>query len=237
MNIEKIKNIQAEHWVSAFLVLTLAYSYAISPSNEKLYQIILAPLIAAALDAIIYRIKDKRWEFPWLGLITGLIIAALLAPQSILFAIGIPAIAIVLKHVIKNRGRNVFNPAALGLLIATFLGAFASWWAVSFLVIPFGIIAVYKTRRYYNAAAFLVIYYILSAARGSALLLDYAALFFALIMVIEPVTTPSARKGQIAFGAAVALLSTALAIYTRIDFFLLSLLVMNLFSYRLNRFR
>ncbi|MBI2172611.1 MAG: RnfABCDGE type electron transport complex subunit D [Candidatus Aenigmarchaeota archaeon] len=231
-----LNKITTEHWVSAFLVITLAYSYVISPSDGKLYQIIIAPAVAVVLDAVIYKIRQKRLEFPWLGLITGLIIAALMAPNILLAAV-IPAAAIILKHVIKFRGRNVFNPAALGLLIATFLGAFASWWAVSFLVIPFGLIAVYKTRRYYNAAAFLVLYYILSAARGSAFLLDYAALFFALIMVIEPVTTPSAKKGQIAFGAAVAVLSTALAVYTRIDFFLLSLLLMNLFSYRLNRFR
>ncbi|MBI2579633.1 MAG: RnfABCDGE type electron transport complex subunit D [Candidatus Aenigmarchaeota archaeon] len=231
-----LNKITTEHWVSVFLILTLAYSYTISPSPEKLLQIIAAPAVAVVLDAVIYKIRQKRLEFPWLGLITGLIIAALLAPQNIVFALGIPAIAIVLKHVIKFRGRNVFNPAALGLLIATLTGAFASWWAVSALVIPFGIIAVYKTRRYYNAAAFLVVYYILSAARGSALLLDYAALFFALIMIIEPVTTPSARKGQAMFGAATAILAAVLS-YTRLDFFIASLLVMNLFAYHLNRFR
>ena len=215
-----LNKITTEHWVSAFLVITLAYSYFLLPSPEKLLHIITAPAAAAIIDAAIFRIKDSKWEFPWLGLITGLIIAACVAP-NILLAVAVPAAAIILKHVIKFRGRNVFNPAALGLLIATFLGAFASWWAVSFLVIPFGVIAVYKTRRYYNAAAFLAVYYILSAARGSTLLLDYAALFFALIMVIEPVTTPSGRKGQVIFGAAVALLSTALAIYTRIDSFFL----------------
>ncbi|MDI6721314.1 MAG: RnfABCDGE type electron transport complex subunit D, partial [Candidatus Aenigmarchaeota archaeon] len=68
-------------------------------------------------------------------------------------------------------------------------------------------------------------------------LLDFMLFFFAFIMLIEPVTTPSAKKGQIIFGAATAMLSAAFAMYTRIDFFLVSLLIMNIFTYRLNRIR
>lgn len=249
-----IRRLTAEHWISASLVLTLIYSYAASPSNEKLIQIIVAPVVAVVLDAVIFRFKDKilkkrsflgsqstgrmdsskalqKWEFPWLGLITGLIIAALLAPQNALLALGIPAIAIVLKHAIKYRGRNVFNPAALGLMIATFFG-FVSWWAVSAIVIPFGIIAVCKVRRYYNAAAFLIVYFILLALRGvQVMLLDYTILFFALIMLIEPVTTPIKKMSQIIFGIATAVLGTIFALYTSLDFLIVPLLIMNVAAY------
>ncbi|MDI6721516.1 MAG: hypothetical protein QMD85_03935, partial [Candidatus Aenigmarchaeota archaeon] len=67
------------------------------------------------MDALISYLKNKKWEFPWLGLITGLIIAVLLGPGNILFAIAVPAAAIILREVIKFKNRNIFNPAALGL--------------------------------------------------------------------------------------------------------------------------
>ena len=99
-------------------------------------------------------------------------------------------------------------------------------------MIPFGIIAVYKVRRYYNAAAFIIVYFLLLALRSSQVtLLDYTILFFALIMLIEPVTTPIKKKSQIIFGIAVAVLGTAFAIYTSLDFLIVPLLIMNVAAY------
>ena len=79
----------------------------------------------------------------------------------------------------------------------------------------------------------------LFALKGAFPLADYTAFFFAFVMVLEPVTSPFTRKGKLIFGALVALLGIMLPLFLHVpaDLFLGSLLVMNLFTSRLNKLK
>ena len=90
---------------------------------------------------------------------------------------------------------------------------FVHWVMTALAHVPLGLVILYGIRRAWTAASFLAAYALLgifsSIARFGAApaflsLFDLTTLFFALFMLIEPVTTPSAQKPMIAFGTLVA---------------------------------
>ncbi|MBI2076655.1 MAG: RnfABCDGE type electron transport complex subunit D [Candidatus Aenigmarchaeota archaeon] len=236
---ETFRRLSVEKYLILFLVILgieglLKNSFALA-------QLVLSPLVAAVSDFVANYFRYKRKEFPEHGLITGLIIALVLSPVSLFASVIIPVIAIALKHVIRYKGRNIFNPAALGMFVsAAALGVQAAWWSVGYLAIPFGFIVAYKIRRLYNPLSFIAGSSAISAAyayinSGKWLLpINASMFFFAFVMLLEPVTSPHTKKGQVIFGVSAAVISFFLG-FTAADIFLASLLAMNLFTPWLNK--
>lgn len=241
MFLEKLARLSVEKYLVLFLVILgieglLKNSFALA-------QLVLSPLVAAVSDFVVNYLRHKRKEFPEHGLITGLIIALVLSPVSLSASIIIPVIAIALKHVIRYKNRNIFNPAALGMFVsAAALGVHAAWWSVSYLAMPFGFIIAYKIRRLYNPLSFIAVSSAIPAIYGYInsgkwlLPINASMFFFAFVMLLEPVTSPHTKKGQVIFGVSVATLSFLLS-FTSLDIFLSSLLIMNLFTPWLNRLK
>ncbi|MBI4018903.1 MAG: RnfABCDGE type electron transport complex subunit D [Candidatus Aenigmarchaeota archaeon] len=196
--------------------------------------------IATALDIFINYFLYKEKPMPKSAIITGFIIALILAPSSALWAqVGIPLFAIASKHIIKWKKVNVFNPAALALLIGGFVGALPSWWAVSPLVWPLGIFISWKMRKLEISLSFLAAYFILFTALGridpGMEVMGSAAMFLAFFMATEPKTTPSSGNGKIIFGILLAILSLGIAmVVPAVDFLLGALLISNIFKNHLN---
>lgn len=196
---------------------------------EYILHILTSVAVAVALDTFINYIKLKKFVFSKSGLISGLIIGSLLGTGKPELTALAAAAAILSKHIVKLNNIHIFNPAATGAFIANLVTPLTAWWAGN----PFTLLFLYPDYlvKKIQGVVFLVSWYALQFLTGSPLYtLNYPILFFALIMAIEPVTTPNNRKAQIVFGIALALLMTFAAPYAKFDLVLGSLLFMNIFS-------
>jgi Na+-translocating ferredoxin:NAD+ oxidoreductase RnfD subunit len=190
-----------------------------------------AMVTAGALDVVILRVRRKRWIFPDGALITGMIVGMILTPVTPLWTtVATSAIAIASKYILRTHTANVFNPAALALLIS-FL-AFDTgqdWWgalaeanprSASLVLIVAGGFVLSKLHKLPVALSFLGAYYLLSTAASflgdtSNLAELYrapdiqAALFFAFFMVSDPPTCPPGTRDQLVYGCIVGVVAFA----------------------------
>jgi glycine betaine catabolism B len=143
----------------------------------------------------------------WSGLVT-LILASLIAMAS--------------KFVLNHKQAHLFNPAAVAAVLVPLLGYEAArWWVATPFLLPLtalvGALVIYKTKRGSLVAAFIftaalsILYtnwkFMESvAAFGSELLFSWPLVFFASIMLTEPLTMPPTKKLQIAYGSLIGLL-------------------------------
>jgi glycine betaine catabolism B len=150
------------------------------------------------------------------AIITGLILALLFSPPTTLL-IGfklalVAAIAMASKYIIAIRSRHIFNPAAIAIVIASVSKlAFATWWIATPALLPVTLIVaflvLYKTKRIQMALVFLVVattgIALQTIAQGSitpqtfvSALTSWPLIFFAGIMLCEPLTLPPRRYQQ-----------------------------------------
>lgn len=236
--IETWKRLDVYHLIIIFLAVAGISAVYVTGNIAFLVQLILAPVVASIVDIAISYAKTRQRIKPITAIISGLIIALILPLSPFHIVAFAAAVAMVLKHVIKWKGRNVFNPAASGLIVTSVLFAVDTvWWVSASLLTVLGFLVVYKLGRLRTSIAFLVVYFALVYLTTQQVqLLDLTAIFFATIMLIEPKTSPHTKNGKIVFGVAVAVLAIAIQ-FTPLgkDPFLISLLVMNLFTGAINK--
>ncbi len=162
--------------------------------------------------------------------ITAFILALILAPAtlnnyaSIGFLIFVSAGAMASKYIFTIGRKHIFNPAAFGVaLSALILGQSATWWIDGNLVLlPFvllgGLLIVRKIRRFDLVLSFFVVVLltIVLTSHGSPIAIlahtfQYSSfLFFAFVMLTEPLTAPPSRTLRVLYGALVGLLFTSI---------------------------
>lgn len=193
---------------------------------------LLASTVAAAalIDAPILRKREKIWEFPSGAVLTGLLIAMILRPQEPWY-VGVcaSAIAILSKYIFRTRSANVFNPAALALVVSFYLfDTGQSWWGALPEITPIalavlfaaGIFITDRVNKMPLVLAFLGSYFFLftvtaflGEARKTAEIFRtpdlQAVLFFAFFILTDPPTSPVKYPGQMVCGAIVAVASYA----------------------------
>jgi len=184
--------------------------------------------------------------------ITALILALIIAPlQSYrdLWFLGWAAVwAMASKYIFAVRGKHLFNPAAFAVALTYFtINQSANWWVGSGPMLPLvaagGVLIIRKTRRTDLALAFLLAalwsvaaYSLLGGSRLDAalvqLLVDSPLLFFASVILTEPLTMPSTEHHRLIYGALVGLLFSPLvhigSFYTTPE---LAILLGNIYSY------
>jgi Na+-translocating ferredoxin:NAD+ oxidoreductase RnfD subunit len=183
---------------------------------------------AAIIDMAFVWAARRRWVFPSGAIISGLLIAMVLSPhEPVLVPLTASAIAIVGKRTVRLARANVFNPAALGLVLSAILfGSGQSWWGALpgfgtpglLIVMASGIFLADRINKLPAVLAFLGVYFLFFTA--SSLLGDpadfadvfrapdiHAALFFALFMVDDPPACPVRYRDQVQFGLVIALTS------------------------------
>ncbi len=163
------------------------------------------------------------------ALITGLILAAIVGPLSLLdqwlVVVVTTLAAIFSKYLFVFKRSHVFNPAAFGAVVsAIVLGHPASWWIGSRALLPVvilgGLLVMQKIRRWHLTASFLGVYLGLLAldavvVRGRGLsdtaffltnlLAVTPLLYFSFVMLIEPLTAPQTNSRRTFFGVLVGL--------------------------------
>jgi Na+-translocating ferredoxin:NAD+ oxidoreductase RnfD subunit len=190
--------------------------------------LVAAAVAAVLLDAPILRARNHAWEFPSGALLTGLIVAMVLSPQVPWYETAITAaVGIVSKNLFRMRSANVFNPAALALVVTFYVfHTGQSWWGALPDVGGYGLVALLATGIFITdrvnktplVLAFLGSYYLLftiTAYAGEPRRVAevfrapdlQAVLFFAFFILTDPPTAPVKYPRQLACGALVAVVS------------------------------
>src|SRR5271166_4667518 len=79
-------------------------------------------VVAGLTDAAILRLRKKTWEFPSGAILTAIIVTMVLRAQEPWYITTITAeIGVLSKYVLRTRSANVFNPAALGIIVSFYL--------------------------------------------------------------------------------------------------------------------
>jgi Na+-translocating ferredoxin:NAD+ oxidoreductase RnfD subunit len=192
---------------------------------------LLAAMIAAAVvDAPILRWRDGKWSFPDGALLTGMIVGMIISPIEPWHVSAVTAvIGVVSKYLLRTRTANIFNPAALALIVSYHVfGSAQNWWGAMPEVTPWALVAlivggVFITDRVNKMPlllAFLGVYFLLFTASSwvgdPAHYVEiyrqpdlHAALYFGFFMVTDPPTSPPRAREQLIFGVVTALVCYA----------------------------
>ena len=236
-------NITIKSYMILFLIILGLFAIFTLQRYDILFQLAFAPLVTAIIDVAINLVKIRKLVLPSSAIISGLFIGLILPPLSPVLTVALAAlIAIISKHIIKFHGRHIFNPAAFGIVISGLIfGIAAAWWGTSLLVVPLGLFIVYKQRKWFLVLPFIITYYIMLILLNIQNLatisfVDTTLLFFAFLMLLEPMTSAYTKKAVIAHGIIVAMLAIIVSRFIPgIDVFLIPLLIGNIFVETLNK--
>lgn len=212
------------------------------------FQVLIYPLLGVLLyslfDLIYTYFKSKRFYLPFSAIVSGLIMGLILDYVQGLFPLLIAVFAaFISKHFIKVKSRHIFNPAAFGLFVSSILfHSSISWWSVIgaktyALPLIFLLPVLKRLRRLHIPLIFLggvFIYLIFTTGIQSAIILmtDGTLLFFALVMLTEPMTTKISafwKYGSPLIIFAIYIIFITLRIFGP-DLFLSALLLVNFLS-------
>ncbi|HWC97746.1 MAG TPA: RnfABCDGE type electron transport complex subunit D [Candidatus Sulfopaludibacter sp.] len=189
-----------------------------------------AVLAAGLVDMVILRVRKRVWEYPSGAVLTVLIVAMVLRAQEPWYVIAITSvIAVLSKYVFRTRTANIFNPAALALIISFYLfHTGQSWWGAlvdtpavtRILLIAAGGYVANRVNKLPLVLVFLGAYFLLFTATAFVSnplpvaeifrTPDFeAVLYFALIILTDPPTSPAKYPDQIICGLIVAVVSYA----------------------------
>ncbi len=203
-----------------------------------------AVLAAGSVDLIILRLRNGTWEYPSGAVLTAMIVAMVMrAQEPWMVPVTASVLAVLSKYVIRTRHANVFNPAALALVLIFYLMPHGqSWWGALPDVSPLWLRAVllagglYLTSRVNKlplVLTFLGAYFCLFTAtafvgdpRHVAEIFRSpdidAVLYFTLIILTDPPTSPPKYQGQWVFGIIAAVGSYAVFMTLGVAWFLLA---------------
>lgn len=237
-------------WLACGLVLALFGQMSFSPLS-----LIFSTGVLLFFSYAANAVSAKYFNLPASSesvYITALILALIITPPANAFSVGnllfLSAAAIFAqasKYALNLGNKHIFNPAAFGVAVTYFaIDRSASWWVGTgpmFLFVLIGsLLVVRKTRRFSAVLAFLLSAVIVVGAFGSGaeiaslekVFLASPLIFFAGIILTEPLTMPPFRDGQIAYGILVGWLFAPPTHFGSFYFTPeLALLAGNLFSY------
>jgi Na+-translocating ferredoxin:NAD+ oxidoreductase RnfD subunit len=201
--------------------------------------------VSVLADTVFNYFKKKGFVLTESSVVTGLIVGCVLysSEKWLITALGALS-AIASKHVIRFRGRHIFNPAAFGILVSVFLLGASTEWKGAYLwyiIIPFGTYILFKIKKLELALGYIIMsltlfgWQAVTQKAGVSGVLGYLNYFFIFIMLVEPMTTPAAKYGKIIFGAGAGVLVFILYAFGIREAELLSLACFNIATPLLNK--
>lgn len=185
--------------------------------------------------------------------ITALILACIVSPikslslNNLTLLLMIAFLAMASKYILNIKRKHIFNPAALGVFIAGIVfHQYASWWIATTPMFPFlllGILIIRKIRRFDLVICFFlastISIFITYALRSNFdvlnivknIFVDSPILFFAFVMLSEPLTTPPTRRTRISYALLTGILFAPIHIGAFFTSPEIALLIGNIFSY------
>ncbi len=210
-----------------YLIFLLLMAFFLSVANVLSFDpfaLLLSIGFLLAVSLITNRIFSRAFGVPAnaeSAYITALILALIITPLHSLgdlWFLGWAAVlAMASKYIIALRGRHLFNPAAFAVAVTYFaINQSASWWVGSGPMLVFvvlgGLLVARKIERFDMVLSFLVAalatIWVAGLFNGAdffasvnKVLLYSPLLFFAFVILTEPLTTPPTRRTQIVYGA------------------------------------
>jgi Na+-translocating ferredoxin:NAD+ oxidoreductase RnfD subunit len=230
--------------LTLLLVLLTAMAAPAEGARQVLTSMVAAVLAAGLLDLVILRLRNGAWEYPSGAVLTAMIVTMVVRAQEPWTVPVIASVVAVLsKYVLRTRQANVFNPAALALVLMFHVMPHGqSWWGALAQVSPPGLRAVLVAGGVYIASrvnklplvlSFLGAYFALFTATaffGDAAPVTGifrspdvdAVLYFALVILTDPPTSPAKYRDQWRFGVITAVASYGVFMGTGAVYFLLA---------------
>lgn len=163
------------------------------------------------------------------SIITGLILFFIIEPASVLTNLYIIAFAALIgmgsKYLLAYRNQHLMNPAAVGSAALVLLGfGVSSWWVGSSpMFIPtliVGTLIVWKIKRWDMVLSFVAAGLFVFVAEGvwigqqadeliRTFFLSWPTIFLGMVMLTEPLSTPSSYRMQLVYGALVGVLANS----------------------------
>jgi Na+-transporting NADH:ubiquinone oxidoreductase subunit NqrB len=215
------------------------------------FQLLAAVALSIGIDLAVSVVRHGSVSFPDSALITGLMVGLILVPGAPLSAVlTASGLAMASKHLLRTPQFHLFNPAAAGLLASLALVPTGeSWWGalsdqpgplLAVLLVGGGLVA-WRVNKLPAVIAFFGAYFaaftlaaIIVGGPSPSLAAVFrppfleAALFFGLLMLTDPATSPNRLKDQVAFGGITGIVSAAAFITTHgLHYLFIGLLVAN----------
>ena len=229
--------------LTVILVLLIAMAAPGQGMRTVLPGLASACVAAGLIDLVIIRRRKKVWEFPSGAVLTALIVAMVLRAQEPWYVTSITSVIGVLsKYVLRSRTANVFNPAALAIVLSYYLfHTGQSWWGAltelpalaQLVLIGAGVFITDRVNKMPLILTFLGAYFLLFTV--TSFLGDprrvaeiyrspdlEAVLFFAFIILSDPPTSPAKYSDQLVYGVIVAVVSFVLFERAGVVFYLLA---------------
>jgi|SRR5579883_1162248 len=202
-----------------------------------------AILVAGFIDVFLLRRMNNYWEFPSGAILTGWIIAMVLSPfEPWYVGAATSAIAVFSKYIFRSRFANIFNPAALAIVITFYIfDTGQSWWGALPELAPIALAVLFVTgifiadrvNKIPMVLIFLGVYYFLftlAAFFGNPAHVSeiyrapdlHAVLYFAFFILTDPPTSPIKYPHQLWYGVIVAVTSFAVFELVGVVYYLLA---------------
>lgn len=224
------------------------------------WTMILAIMTTVLTDYLVVKLRKVPSFLLSAAIVTGLIIGLLAYPAAPWFyVVTVGILAILSKNFLRFNNRHIFNPAAFGLVVGGIIwGQNVSWWGVIFQSMHLSVITVvlylllllpgytsfFRMLRMRTILSFFIVVLLsrIALSLNSLNLINILEttifspllIFFALVMLPEPMTSPNNRRMQILYGGFVGILATILnflPVVTLPDSILVSLLTGNFIFY------
>jgi len=216
-------NLDPRYYQIAALALLLLFGLLRLRFDIQLPQALLILGTVIVAQFVCTRIWKLEKFDPRSALISGLSLCLLARTNSLLLAVITGAVTILSKFVLRWRGKHIFNPTNVGIVLMILLTGGSVWvspgqWGdfafFAFLVICLGGLVVNRAGRADVTLAFLGAWTVLLFGRSFWLgepttiplhrLQNGALLIFAFFMISDPRTTPNSRAGRILFAVLIA---------------------------------
>ena len=213
------------------LLTILVAAAAWAPAGSRIWTGLAAAVLAAvAVDLPLLRWREGVWELPSGAWLTGLFVAMVLSPFEPWWVPAVASAAGVLsKYLARTRSANVFNPAALALVLSYYaFDSGHSWWGALPDLGPWGVALVAATGIFITdrvnklplVLVFLGVYFSLFTVaafagdpRGVVEIFrepdTNMALFFAFFILTDPPTSPVKYRDQVICAVIVAVVGYA----------------------------
>lgn len=215
-----------------YLIILAAIGGVFSAMGILRFGLINYFLTAALIVAVSY-ISNKVFSYVYEAptnvesvYITALILILIVPPIAQFhdfIAVGwVATLATASKYILAIGKKHIFNPAAIAVLLtAVAIDYSPVWWVGSASMLPFviigGLLIARKIKRFDLVLSFVAVALVTisaaSVARGSELIAtlahsinDTPLIFFATVMLTEPLTTPPVRNLRIIYGSIVGFL-------------------------------
>ncbi|MDB5167100.1 MAG: hypothetical protein JWN26_245 [Candidatus Saccharibacteria bacterium] len=237
------------------LYLITATAFVLSLLGQLSFTVLeLGPTLLVLLVVSYVSSKLFAWTFsapynPESWQITAFIVFFLIFPQSDLKGYLLTALVAFLsvasKYILAIRGRHIFNPAAVAVVISGLLGLLgATWWVATLLLLPVvsivGLVITWKLRHFMMVFVYGLVSVslagIIALVAGRDLgeafktvIISTPIVFAGTIMLTEPLTSPTTKRSQVIYAVLVAVLGgLQIGWISKPD---VALLVGNLFSF------